>query len=145
MPDTLKPVDHAALRTNQTVIILFCVGSYVLNFWPLVAFTAFMMSLGTLIGRPAFAFIYHSFLKPLRLVRPDIVSDTPQSHRFAQGLGAGFLILAAAALLSGWAVAGWVLTGVVVLLAALNLFTGFCVGCFFYFQLSKIKFFRSAS
>ncbi|NNM66714.1 MAG: DUF4395 domain-containing protein [Spirochaetales bacterium] len=145
MPDTLKPVDHAALRVNQAVIILFCAVSYILNFWPLTAFTALLMTLGTLIGRPAFAFIYQGFLKPLHLVNPDIVADTPQSHRFAQGLGAGFLVLAVAALLAGWAVAGWILTGIVVILAALNLFTGFCVGCFFYFQLSKLHFFRSAS
>jgi cytosine/uracil/thiamine/allantoin permease len=145
MSDTLKPIDHAALRVNQAVLILFCIAGYVLNFWLLVAFTAFMMSLGTLIGKPAFAFVYHSFLKPLRLTKPDIVMDTPQSHRFAQGLGAGFLILAVVALLAGWTVAGWLLTGLVVLLAALNLFTGFCVGCFFYFQLSKLKFFRGAS
>jgi hypothetical protein len=33
---------------------------------------------------------------------------------------------------------GWSLAGVVALLAALNLFLGFCAGCFVYYQLNRL-------
>ena len=32
----------------------------------------------------------------------------------------------------------WVMVGLVIVLAALNLFLGFCAGCFVYYQLSKL-------
>jgi hypothetical protein len=38
----------------------------------------------------------------------------------------------------GAPVLGWALTGVVVALAAVNLFLGFCAGCFMYYQLGRI-------
>jgi hypothetical protein len=41
------------------------------------------------------------------------------------------------ALIAGVPVLGWALAWIVIALAALNLFTGFCAGCFVYYQLSK--------
>ena len=34
-------------------------------------------------------------------------------------------------------VLGWLLVGVVIALAAVNLFLGFCLGCFMYYQLAR--------
>ena len=44
---------------------------------------------------------------------------------------------ATAALLAGVATVGWVLTGIVVVLAAVNLFLGFCTGCFIHYQFAR--------
>ena len=47
------------------------------------------------------------------------------------------LVVATVLLWSGAAVAGWVLAWVVVVLAGANLFLGFCLGCFLYYQLAR--------
>jgi hypothetical protein len=47
------------------------------------------------------------------------------------------LIGALAALGVGATVTGWLLVGVVVVLAAVNLFLDFCLGCFIYYQLAR--------
>jgi hypothetical protein len=36
------------------------------------------------------------------------------------------------------ATVGWVLVWVLILLAGLNLFVGFCLGCFVYYQFSRL-------
>ena len=64
--------------------------------------------------------------------------DNPEPHRFAQGFGGVVLLAAIAALATGAMALGWALVGVVVVLAALNLFLGFCAGCFVYYQLNKL-------
>ena len=56
---------------------------------------------------------------------------------FAQGVGALFLITSTLAFLNGAALVGWILAGIVVVLAAVNLFAGFCLGCFVYYQLAR--------
>jgi hypothetical protein len=41
--------------------------------------------------------------------------------------------------LVGASAGGWVLTWLVVVLAALNLFVGFCAGCAVYYWLNRLK------
>ncbi|MCA9973034.1 MAG: DUF4395 family protein, partial [Anaerolineales bacterium] len=57
---------------------------------------------------------------------------------FAQGFGGVVVALAVVALLAGQAAVGWTLAWVVVGLAMLNLFLGFCAGCFIYYQLNRL-------
>ena len=76
-------------------------------------------------------------LKPAGLLKPDPVHDEPQPHLFAQGLGAVFLFLATMAFWAGAPLVGWGLAAIVVLLAAINLFLGFCLGCFIFYQLAR--------
>jgi hypothetical protein len=53
--------------------------------------------------------------------------------RFAQALGATFLLLAAIAFLAGGPTVGWLLVGAVAGLQTLLAVTGICVGCRLYF------------
>jgi hypothetical protein len=53
--------------------------------------------------------------------------------RFAQALGATFLLLAAIAFLAGVPTVGWLLVGAVAGLQTLLAVTGICVGCRLYF------------
>jgi hypothetical protein len=76
-------------------------------------------------------------LKPRGWLKPNVLDDDPRQHLFAQGLGGVFLVLSTAALLLGLPLLGWALAGAVVVLAAINLFLGFCLGCFIYFQLGR--------
>ena len=88
--------------------------------------------------RDRFKGIYSRLLRPAGLVKPNVITDNPEPHRFAQGFGGVVLLGAIAALLAGAATLGWALVGLVIVLAALNLFLGFCAGCFVYYQLSKL-------
>ncbi len=131
-------VDHSALKTNQAGIILLLVAGFVLESVWLVAFVAAVMAVGTAwSGAGLFKLLYTRFLKPLGLVKPDVREDSQSPHLFAQGMGAGVLAVALAAFLLGATVAGWVLVWLVVALAALNLFGGFCLGCFIYYHLGR--------
>ncbi|RME80354.1 MAG: DUF4395 domain-containing protein [Caldilineae bacterium] len=134
-----KPfVDHTALKFNQAAIITLNILAFLLDRPWLVTFVALVMLVGTL-HPPASLFkqIYARILKPAGLLKPDPQHDEPQPHLFAQGLGAIFLILATVAFLAGVPLLGWILTAVVVLLAAVNLFLGFCLGCFIFYQLAR--------
>jgi hypothetical protein len=81
---------------------------------------------------------YQYVVKPSGLIKPNVVSDNPEPHRFAMLLGALVNSLAALALLNNAAALGWVLAGIVVLLANLNFWLNFCVGCLIYYQLNRL-------
>lgn len=134
-----RRVDQSAIRVNQAFIVLLLILSYVFNSIPLVAFMAVVMLLGAFVPRLAlFQAIYRRMLEPAGLVKPDVVVDNPEPHRFAQGLGGTFVGLGCIALLLSLAVLGWGLVWLVVALAAANLFLGFCAGCFIYYQLNRL-------
>ncbi len=135
---TERKVDHNALRINQVFIIGLLVLAFVLDAPVVVAFVSVVMLIGTAIPEAAlFKRIYRHVLKPAGLVKPDVKIDNPEPHLFAQGLGGIFTLTATLALLAGIEALGWGLAWLVVALAALNLFAGFCAGCFVYYQLSK--------
>jgi hypothetical protein len=134
----LKTVDHAALKTNQALIILLVILAYILNNLWLVAVVGLMMLGGTLLGKPAFGFVYQRFLKPLGWVKPEVLQDHPEPHRFAQALGGVFLSAGTLFLLISQAVIGWALAWLVVALAAFNLFLGFCAGCAMYYWFNRL-------
>ena len=132
-------VDQSALKFNQASIILLLVLAFLFNAAWLVAFVAAVMLVGTVWPEAGlFKQIYARGLKPAGLLKPNVVDDDPQPHLFAQGLGGIFLVLSAAALWLGASVAGWALAAMVIALAALNLFLGFCLGCFIYYQLGRV-------
>lgn len=139
MDTTTRKVDQSALKVNQAFIIAFLILAFVLNAVWLVVFVAAVMLLGT--AAPAlslFKGIYSRALKPAGLVRPNVIADNPEPHRFAQGFGGVVLVAAVVALFAGATTLGWALVGLVIVLAALNLFLGFCAGCFVYYQLNKL-------
>lgn len=134
-----REVDHTALRVNQAFIIGLLIAAFVADLWPLVAFVSAVMLVGT--AWPAaglFKAVYTRVLRPAGLLKPDVIADNPEPHRFAQGLGGVFTLAAALALAAGAPLVGWALAWLVVALAALNLFLGFCAGCFVYYQLNRL-------
>lgn len=136
--ESLKKIDHSAMTVNQVIIILLNVTAFVLNQPWLAGLVAAVMLLGTLAGRPGFGFIYHFALKPTGWVKPHVLLDNPEPHRFAQGLGGVFMLGGALALFAGLGALGWGLVWMVAALAALNAFGGFCVGCFVYYWLTRL-------
>jgi hypothetical protein len=130
-------VDHSALRVNQAMIIGILIGAFVGNGAWLVLAVGLVMGIGGVMGRPGFLPVYR-LLRSLGRVRPDVVLDHPEPHRFAQALGAVFLLASTLALAAGSAIVGWGLSWIVVGLAALNLFGGLCIGCLVYYWLSRL-------
>jgi len=137
--DTLKKIDHSAMKTSQVVIVLLNILAFVLNMTWLVGIVALVMLVGTLVGIPGFGFVYRYFLKPAGWMKPNILLDHPEPHRFAQGFGGVVMLAGFLSLLAGVPTLGWTFTWLVAALAALNAFGGFCVGCFVYYWLSKLS------
>ena len=136
---TDRNVDHSALKVNQAFIITLLVAAFVLDAEWLVVFVTAVMLIGT--AFPAlslFKRVYLHVLRPAGLVKPNVIADNPEPHRFAQGFGGVVLLGAIGALYGGAATLGWALVALVVVLAALNLFLGFCAGCFVYYQLHRL-------
>ncbi len=85
-----------------------------------------------------FRLVYTGVAIPLRILKPRIVEDDPAPHRFAQGVGATFLIAATLVLyLTNATAVGWGLDLIVFVLAGINLTVGFCAGCFVYYHLGR--------
>lgn len=136
---TERRVDYSALRTNQAFIITLVALAFVLDIPALVAFVSAVMIIGTIWPDAGlFKRIYRHLLRPAGIVRPDVIIDNPEPHQFAQGMGGTVLAVAFIALLADLAIVGWALSGVVMLLAGLNLFAGWCAGCTIYYWLNRL-------
>jgi hypothetical protein len=136
----VKKVDTTAIKFNQASIITLTLLAFVLDLPELVLFVALVLAVGTIWPDAAlFKQAYRHVLNPVGLLKTHVIDDDPAPHRFAQGLGAVFLGLSSLVLLVLGAIPlGWTLAGLVVVLAAINLFFNFCAGCFLYLQLSRL-------
>ena len=94
MSENLQKIDHSALRVNQAMIILLSILAFIFNQAWLALLVALVMGIGTLLNIPGFFWVYKRLLKPIGLVKPDVLWDNPEPHRFAQGLGSVFLLAA---------------------------------------------------
>ncbi len=136
---TLQKVDHAALKANQLTIITLNILAFILNLPIFAAFVAVVMAAGSAVKLPGFILLYRYFFKPLGILKPDVLDDNPEPHRFAQFLGSVFMAGGAVSLYLGATTLGWGLVWLVVALAALNAFGGFCVGCAVYYWLARLN------
>lgn len=141
MSQALKPVDHNALKVNQIVIISLNVLAFILQQPWLAGVVAVAMLIGTIMGKPGFVLIYRHLALPFNWIKPEIIPDNPEPHRFSQGLGGVFMLAGTVALFFGRDILGWILVWMVAGLAALNAFGGFCVGCFIYYWLGRFGLF----
>ncbi len=138
MSNRISRIDHASIKTNQAAIVLLLLAAFIANQPWLVALTSLVMLLGTALERPGFGFLYFGLLKPRGWVQPEVLLDNPEPHRFAQGFGGTVLAGASLALFLAAGVVGWALTWMVIALASLNLFLGFCAGCAVYYWLNRL-------
>lgn len=133
----MRKVDQNGLKTGQALTILLLLAAFILNSPILVAFVAVAQLLGALDVAVA---PYRVFYKAVaqRFVKPHVIADNPEPHRFAMLVGALFNGVATLALLAGAPTAGWVLVWIVIVLANLNFWLNFCVGCLMYYQLNRL-------
>ncbi len=134
----VRQVDHSAIRVNQVFTISLLLLAFIFNAVWLAAAVAVVNFIGALQPELGlFRRVYQHLLRPAGLVKPHVIEDNPEPHRFAQGLGALFVALGILLILAGTA-AGWAFVWLVIGLASLNLFVGFCAGCFMYYQANKL-------
>ena len=136
---TLQKVDHSALKTNQLFIIFLSILAFVFNQPILVALVAVVLAIGAVLKTPGFGIVYKSILKPRGWMKPDVLDDNPEPHRFSQIVGISFLAVGSITLFLGSAGLGWTLVWIVIALASLNAFGGFCVGCAVYYWLARFN------
>jgi hypothetical protein len=134
----LRKVDEHGLKAGQALTWIVLILAFILNAWPLVALVGVSQLLGAL-DSPfgPFRLVYKHLLVPAGILKPKLIADNPEPHRFAMSLGAIFNGLATVALLTGATTVGWGLVAIVVVLANLNFWLNFCVGCLMYYQLNR--------
>lgn len=136
--ETLRKVDQTGLKTGQALTIILLLLGFVLESWLLVAIVAVAQFLGAVAAPFApYKLVYQNLVKPSGIVKPNIITDNPEPHRFAMLVGAIFNGVATVLLLTGVPVVAWVLVWVVIALANLNFWLNFCLGCWMYYQFHR--------
>jgi Domain of unknown function (DUF4395) len=133
-------VDTHLAKFSQAVTVLLSALAFLLNQPIIVAIAALILTLAAIVPSVSpFRLLYRYIVLPLHLLQPRIVEDDPAPHRFAQGVGAAFLIASSLLLyLTSATAVGWALDLIVFVLAAINLTVGFCAGCFVYYHLGRL-------
>ncbi len=133
-------VDTHLAKFSQASTVVLAGLAFVFNQPIIVLIAAIVMTLAALFPTTVspYRLLYRGIVLPLGLWKPRVVEDDPAPHRFAQGVGAVFLIVATLVLfLTKATVVGWTLDLIVFMLAAINLTVGFCAGCFVYYHLGR--------
>lgn len=135
----LRKVDHSGLKVGQASTILLLILAFILNSVLLVAFVALAQFLGALnVPFAPYRLLYQRLLKPSGLVKPHVITDNPEPHRFAFLVGAVFNAVAAFALVANAPTLAWILVAIVIALANLNFWLNFCMGCWMYYQFNRL-------
>lgn len=134
-------LDSHLLKFSQAWTVGLTALAFVLQWRWLVVVAALCLLISAAVPAAGpFRLLYRFVAVPLRLLRPRIVEDDPAPHRFAQAIGATFLIASSAVLFLApdAFVAGWTLDLIVFALSLVNFTVGFCAGCFVYYQLGRL-------
>lgn len=136
----LRKVDHSGLKTGQAITIVALLLAFILNSPLLVAFVALAQFLAGIDAPFApYRLIYQRIVKPSGLIKPNVIDDNPEPHRFAMLLGGIMNGAATVLLLAGVPAPAWVLVWVVIALANLNFWLNICLGCMIYYQLNRLR------
>ena len=140
VPSSVPRVDTHLAKFSQAGTVLLSALAFLLNQPIIVVISAIILLLSALAPQLSpYRLLYRYLILPLHLLKPRIVEDDPAPHRFAQGVGAAFLIASSLLLFMTSATAvGWALDLIVFALATLNLTVGFCAGCFVYYHLGRM-------
>ena len=132
-------VDQTAVKGAQaSAFVLLLIGFVLNNPW-LVAGTALSQLIGaTGVSWAPFSLVYRFVYRPLGILRPNLQPDHHAPHRFASLVGGLFDAAGAALLFLGLPVAGWSLVWIVIVLANLNVWVNFCLGCWMYYTLNRV-------
>ncbi|HZR41417.1 MAG TPA: DUF4395 domain-containing protein [Ktedonobacteraceae bacterium] len=133
-------IDANLGKFSQACTVILSGLAFVFNQPLLVLITALALAISALFPAASpYRLLYKYGALPLHLLQPRIIEDDPSPHRFAQGIGAVFLIASSIVLLLTQAtIVGWILDLIVFVLSGINLVVGFCAGCFVYYHLGRL-------
>lgn len=133
-------VDTHLAKFSQACTVLLTGLAFLLSQPVIALIAAIVLALSAIAPAVSpFRLLYRGIMLPLHLLYPRIVEDDPSPHRFAQGVGATFLIASALVLFLTKATAvGWTLDLTIFVLSGINLTIGFCAGCFVYYHLGRL-------
>ena len=131
-------VDARAPRFNQGAVALVTVIALLTGWWALLGVMGLQLAIGLLLGRRYClpCLFYFEVVQPR--VGEGAIEDA-RPPRFANVLGAVFLGTAALLHVAGLPTAGWLIAGLVAVLATLAVATGFCVGCELYRLVARLR------
>lgn len=134
----LLVIDSRAPRFNQLVVATGSLIAVLTGFWPLLAVLGTQLAVSVLFGRKYClpCVFYFEVVQP-RFGEGEL--EDSRAPRFANIIGAVFLLSAAAFSAFGFVTVGAVLGGIVAALAGLAVSTGLCVGCEVYKVLAKVR------
>ena len=132
-------VDQHQIKFNMAATAILLALAFIVNSWVIVAVTVICQLMGAA-GLPfaPYRLIYTMLVVPSGLVKPNAVLDHHAPHRFAALVGGVFNLIGIAFLLADQDVLGWIFVGIVFVLSNLNLWLGFCAGCFCYYIMNRI-------
>jgi hypothetical protein len=133
-------LDAHLLKFSQGGVVVITALAFLFGQPILVGLGAICLTVSAIVPSASpFRWLYKSVVVPLHWLQPHVVEDDPAPHRFAQGIGAIFLIAATICLfLTSAHTVGWVLDLIVFALSTLNFTVGFCAGCFVYYHLGRL-------
>lgn len=136
---TVQLLDDNRFKTGFSLTIVLLLTAFVIDAWQLVAFVVLSQFLGAAEAPFApYRLFYRYIARPSGLVKPNFQPDHPEPHRFAMLVAALCDLSGILAILAGAPVLGWALIWFVIILANLRVWIGFCLGCWFYYQLGRL-------
>lgn len=129
MPSTFPPIDARIARFNQAVLAFFLAMAFVFDLRWMVPIMAIILLVGVLAG-PEFGLFQRIFRDVIsKQLPPADEFEDPNPPRFAALVAAIVLTASSVCLLGGAPGVGWILTIIVVFLAAFAAITKFCMAC----------------
>jgi Domain of unknown function (DUF4395)/Thioredoxin len=131
-------IDARAPRTNQAIVGTLSLVAVITGWWPILGLVGAQLAIGLAFGRRYCVpcLLYFEVIQP-RIGEGPIEDSRPP--RFANIVGAIFLLGATGAYLAGLSVVGLALGTIVAALALLAATTGLCVGCEMYRIAARVR------
>ena len=131
--------DRNALRFGQISLIAVLSIGFVFNIETLIFVGAYMLGAALVAPRWAPQLLTYRALVRRGVLATEIHDEDPTPHRFAQKMGFGVLVAGVVSSLLGLSALAWGAAVMVIVLALINVTTGFCAGCFVHAQLARLR------
>src|SRR5574341_166131 len=131
-------VDARASRVAQGLTAVLTLSPIATGAWPLLALPVVHLFSSLVVGRRGNLGLHLFDALLAKRLGPGEMKDA-RPPRFANLVGAIFLVGAIAAHLAGLAALGWALAATVAVLATLAATTGFCLGCNLYLLYRRVQ------
>jgi ABC-type uncharacterized transport system permease subunit len=137
---TVPHLDRNQSKFSQACTVLLVILAFIFQWPAVVAIAAICLALSALDHQISpYSLLYKGVVVPLGLLKPKIVEDDPNPHRFANAIGTVFLVASSLLLIfTPFKTLGWVLDLIIFVLSGVNLTVGFCLGCFMYYHLGRL-------